>query len=108
MLLRRIGIPEQGELIEVAVAVTLAIAAGGAFAWWRTRRWRATIAGALATLLLTVAMAGPVPIGRSSRAVWIFLAVLPVAVLAGGVLAVVVRYVDRTFVIPTELNGANP
>ena len=102
MVLRRSGIREQSEFIEVAVAVTLAIAAGGAFAWWRTRRWRATIAGALATLLLTVAMAGPVPIGNGARAVRIFLAVLPVAVLAGGVLAVVVRYAARTLVSPTE------
>lgn len=90
-LLRRAGIRERSELLEVAVAVALAVASGGSFAWWRTHRWRAAIAGALATLLLTVAMAGPVPIGNGARAVRIFLAVLPVAILAGAVLALIVR-----------------
>jgi hypothetical protein len=51
----------------------------------RTRR--AAIAGASATLLLTIAMAGPVPVGRSLRALGIFLAVLPAAVVGGAILA---------------------
>ena len=93
-VLRRLGVQESTELIEVAVAVTLAIGSGAAFAWWRSRRWRATIAGAAATLVLTISMAGPVPIARSQRALMIFLSVLPVAILAGAVLATIVRYLS--------------
>jgi hypothetical protein len=59
----------------------------------RTRR--ASIAGASATLLLTIAMAGPVPIGRSLRALGIFLAVLPVAVVGGAILAGLSRALAR-------------
>ena len=95
LLLRHVGVAEQNEYIRIVVAVTLAIAAGGAVAWWRARRWRAALAGALTTLSLTIAMAGPVPIGRSPRALWIFLAVLPASVLAGVLLAVAVRLAER-------------
>ena len=90
-VLRRLGGASRYESVEVAVAVTLALGAGAAFGWLRTRRRRAAIACAAATLLVTIAMAGPVPIARSSRALGIFLAVLPVALLAGVVLALVVR-----------------
>lgn len=41
------------------------------------------IAGAAAGLLLVIAMAGPVPVGRSVRAFHIFMAVFPAAVLGG-------------------------
>ncbi|MBC7788615.1 MAG: hypothetical protein H7Z74_01605 [Anaerolineae bacterium] len=50
------------------------------------------ISGAVATLALTIAMAGPVPVARSLRAFGIFLAVLPAAALAGGVLALLTRW----------------
>jgi hypothetical protein len=48
---------------------------------------RAAVAGAVASLVLTMATAGPVPVARSGRALGIFLALLPAAVLAGCVLA---------------------
>jgi hypothetical protein len=82
------------ELAEVFFAVALAISTGAAFGWYRTRRWRATIAGGLASLMLMLGMAGPVPIERSQRAVHIFLAVLPAAALAGSVLGLVVRWLE--------------
>jgi hypothetical protein len=68
--------------------VLLALVAGGLLGRWRTYTRRAAISGAAATLMLTIAMAGPVPVGRSLRAVSIFLAVLPTAVTAGAILGV--------------------
>ena len=90
-LLRAAGVAERSELVQVGVAVALAMGAGAAYAWRRIHRRRAAIAGAAATLMLTIAMAGPVPIMRSPRAFGIFLAVLPAAIVAGAVLALVVR-----------------
>ena len=90
-LLRLAGIAPRRELLAVAVALTLAVGAGAAYGWRRSHRRRGALAGAAATLLLTVAMAGPVPISRSSRALGIFLAVLPLAALAGGILVLIAR-----------------
>jgi hypothetical protein len=85
-LLRVLGIAPRYELAAVGVAVGLALGGGALLGWRRARTWRAAIAGASATMLLTMAMAGPVPVGRSLRALTIFLAVLPAAVLGGAVL----------------------
>ena len=94
-VLRATGFAARHESAEVVVAITIALGTGAAFAWHRTRRWRATLAGALATLLLTVGMAGPVPIGQGRRAVGIFVAVLPVAVCAGMMLSLLVSRLGR-------------
>lgn len=82
-LLRAGGLAPSYELLQVAVAVPLALAGGAMLAWILTHRVRAALAGSVAGLLLVIAMAGPVPIGRSTRAFNIFLAVLPAAVLGG-------------------------
>ena len=88
-LLRATGIAPRYELLAVAVAVLLAIAGGGTLGWLITRRARGALAGAAAGLVLVMAMAGPVPIGRSPRARNIFLAVFPAAILGGIGLALV-------------------
>lgn len=85
-ILRMLGIAPRHELVAVVVAVVLGLGGGALLGWWRTRRWRAAVAGAAATMLLTMAMAGPVPVGRSVRALAIFLAVLPAAIVGGAVL----------------------
>jgi len=82
-LLRATGIWTRYELLAVAIAVVLAIAGGATLAWLIVHRARAAIAGGFAGLLLVIAMAGPVPVGNSTRALHIFLAVLPAAVLGG-------------------------
>lgn len=82
-LLRAMGLAAEDELIAVAIAVVLALVGGGTLGWVMTRRFRGALAGAAAGILLTIAMAGPVPVGRSARAFRIFLAVLPAAVLGG-------------------------
>jgi hypothetical protein len=81
--LRAAGLASRDELLAVVVAVVLAVAGGAALGWLITRRFRGALAGAAAGLLLTIAMAGPVPVGRSIRAFNIFLAVVPAAVLGG-------------------------
>ncbi|MGH7717574.1 MAG: hypothetical protein ACREON_01855 [Gemmatimonadaceae bacterium] len=85
-ILRAAGVRESSELVAVGVAV--AVATGGGFLLGDrlggTRRAR--IAGVAAAMLLTVAMAGPVPVGRGGRALGILLAVLPAAALGGAVL----------------------
>jgi len=86
-VLRTLGLTPRYEILAVAVALVLALAGGGALGWQITRRFRGALAGAAAGLLLVVAMAGPVPVGRSARAFNIFLAVLPAAVLGGIALA---------------------
>ena len=77
------------ELVGVVIAVVVAVAAGALLGWRLAHTRRAVIAGAAATLFLTIAMAGPVPIGRSIWAVGIFVAVLPACMVAGAVLAAV-------------------
>lgn len=94
-LLRAAGVAPRFELLAVSVALVLAVGAGAAFAWHRTRRRRGMISGAVATLALTVAMAGPVPIARSPRAFGIFVAVLPAAMLTGGLLALFARWLHH-------------
>lgn len=81
--LRAAGLSARYELLAVVIAVAVAIAGGAALGWLITRRFRGGLAGAAAGLLLTIAMAGPVPVGRSLRAFHIFLAVFPAAVLGG-------------------------
>jgi hypothetical protein len=81
--LRAAGLAARYELLAVVVAVVLAMTGGAALGWLITRRFRGGLAGAAAGLLLTIAMAGPVPVGRSTRALNIFLAVFPAAVLGG-------------------------
>lgn len=90
-LLRATGVAPRFELVAVGVALILAAGGGAAFGWHRTHRRRGVISGGLATLMLTVAMAGPVPVARSPRAFGIFLAVLPAAVVGGALLALLAR-----------------
>jgi len=88
VFLRAVGLAPRYELLAVAVALVLALAGGGTLGWLITHRFRGALAGAVAGLLLIVAMAGPVPVGRSSRALNIFLAVFPAAVLGGIALGI--------------------
>jgi hypothetical protein len=94
-LLRAVGIAPRFELIAVGVALVLALGSGATFGWRRTRSRRGMISGAVATLALTIAMSGPVPVARSPRAFGIFAAVLPAAVLAGSILALFAQWFHR-------------
>ena len=67
-----------------AIAVVLAVAGGVTLGVLRGPRRRATVACAVASLVVTMAMGGPVPVGRNVRTVEILFAVL-LASLVGGV-----------------------
>jgi hypothetical protein len=79
----------RGDLLEVAAAVTLAVASGTTAGWLLTRRRRASFAFATASLLLTLASAGPLPVAQSIRGVWLSLAIAPICLMSGAVLAAV-------------------
>lgn len=95
VVLRWTGVAARNEYVAVAVAVVLALAGGCLLGWYRTKRRRGMVAGAAATLLLTLAMAGPVPIARSLRALGIYLAILPAAIVGGAILGVVIFVAQR-------------
>lgn len=95
VVLRWTGVAARNEYVAVAVAVVLALAGGCLWGWYRTKRRRGMVAGAAATLLLTLAMAGPVPIARSLRALGIYLAILPAAIVGGAILGVVIFVAQR-------------
>ena len=68
-----------------AIAVVLAIIGGVALGWLRTRRVRPMIACAVAALVVTMAMGGPVPVARNVRTVEIFFALLVASLIGGAV-----------------------
>lgn len=86
MVLRATGMVERHRDVTDAIAVVLAILGGMTVGWVRTRRVRPTIAMAAATVFLTMAMGGPVPVGRSVRVVEIYVAVFAASLLAGTIL----------------------
>ncbi|HMF98813.1 MAG TPA: hypothetical protein VKE96_31145 [Vicinamibacterales bacterium] len=68
------------------VMPTAIAAAAGAVAGWRlTGHVRET---AVATIALTVAMAGQIPVVNSPRAAWLFVAFLPLCIAGGITLAI--------------------
>lgn len=84
-LFRTTGFMDRQRTVADATAVVLALAAGAAIGWWRQRRPRAAVAMAAAALCLTMAMGGPVPALRNTRAAGIYVAAL-IAALGGGAL----------------------
>ena len=94
--LRTTGITASMRWIEVPIALLMFVTAGALLGRSRRASRRAMIAGAVATLLLGFAMAGPVNIMRSARAFGIFLAILPAALVAGGVVGGAVGLARRT------------
>ena len=94
--LRTTGVTESARWLEVPVALIMFVTAGALLGRSRRATRRAMLAGAVATLLLGFAMAGPVPIMRSPRAFAIFLAVLPAALVAGGIVGVAVAVARQT------------
>ena len=94
--LRTTGVTAGARWIEVPIALIMFAIAGALLGRSRRSSRRAMIAGAVATLLLGFAMAGPVNIMRSPRAFGIFLAVLPASMIAGAVVGIAVGVARRT------------
>jgi hypothetical protein len=89
VVLRATGMVERHRDVTDAIAVGLAVLGGVTVAWIRAHRRRAIIAMGAASLCLTMAMGGPVPVGRNVRVVEIFLAVFAASIFAGTVLGAV-------------------
>jgi hypothetical protein len=89
--LRSSGFASEHRNITDTIAVILAVAGGAALGWLRTRRLRTIIACAVAALVLTMAMGGPVPAGRNVRTAGIFLAMLVASVMGGAMVGVLLR-----------------
>jgi hypothetical protein len=95
-LLRMAGLNAgNGEYVRVAAAVGLGLLAGALLGRARRGTKRAMAAGAAATLLLVITMAGPVPIANSPRAFGIFLSVLPSSIVAGAIIGFAVGVARR-------------
>jgi len=92
--LRSTGFAYEHRDVTDAIAIVLAVAGGLALGWLRAHRLRATIACAAAALVVTMAMGGPVPVGRSVRAVEILFAVLAACLLGGAVVGLLTPSVE--------------
>jgi len=75
--------------------LTIAAASGGFAGWILTRERRVSRALAIATLVLTAAAGGPVPVVNSARAAWLFVGFLPICLVAGTAAAFARRIVRK-------------
>jgi len=73
-------------------SVAFAVASGATAGWLLTRERRASAALAIATFVLTLAAAGPIPVVNSARAAWLFAGFVPICAAAGITLAVARRF----------------
>jgi hypothetical protein len=79
----------RGGFFDETAAVMLAVASGTGAGWLTTRNRRASFAFAVAALLLMLASAGPLPVAQSMRGAWLSLAIAPVCLVSGAVIAAV-------------------
>ena len=87
---RTTGVRTQDGMAGASLAVAVAIASGAASGWLLTRQRDASWAFALATVTMTLAAGGPLPIAQSVRGVWLSLAFVPIC-LAGGIVSASLR-----------------
>jgi hypothetical protein len=92
--LRLAGVPA-GDWPETLGAVAFALASGFLAGWLLTHERRASTAMAIATLGLTLASAGPIPVVNSARAAWLFVGFVPICAVAGLTLAAVRQFLER-------------
>jgi hypothetical protein len=82
---------------EAVLESTLAFVTGAAAARWNHRGWRPVLALALAMLLVTAAMGGPIAVLTSSRAAALFFAFAPIYAVCGLALAAMASLLSRRF-----------
>jgi hypothetical protein len=68
-----------------AAGMAVALASGASAGWLLTQRRGAAAAFGVATITMTLASGGPLPVAQSMRGLWLSLALVPI-VLAAGVL----------------------
>jgi len=84
----RIAGLRRADAVETAAALVLSAISGTAAGWLWTRHARNAVAFAAAALALLTTTHGPLPIAQSPRGLWLSLAIAPVTLLAGAVIAV--------------------
>ncbi len=68
-------------------SIALALASGACAGWMLTRERKASFAVAVATFALMLASGGPIPVVNDPRAARLFVAFLPICIIAGAALA---------------------
>ena len=95
--LRANGFAYQHRDVTDAIAIVVAIAGGVVLGALRGRGWRSTFACALAAVVVTMAMGGPVPVGRNVRTVEILFGVMLASLIGGLAVGVIEPRVRRRF-----------
>ena len=88
--LRLVGANRDRILLTV-IEMALAALAGGAAGWRFARTRRTALIFATAALALTFVSAGPLPLAQSARGAQLAIAIAPICMLAGAMLAVLRR-----------------
>jgi hypothetical protein len=83
----RIAGLRRADTAETAAALALTTATGAAAGWIWTRQPRPAVAFCAAALALLMTTHGPLPIAQSPKGLWLSLAIAPVTLLAGAVIA---------------------
>jgi hypothetical protein len=68
-------------------SLAIGVASGTAAGWLLSRERVATMAFAIATFVLTLAAAGPIPIVNGPPAAWLFIGFIPICAIAGVTIA---------------------
>jgi hypothetical protein len=83
----RIAGLRRADTVETAAALALSTATGAAAGWIWTRQPRDAVAFGVAALALLTTTHGPLPMAQSAKGLWLSLAIAPVTLLAGVVIA---------------------
>jgi len=95
VIVRATGIHGQDDAWEVAVELVLTFGTGAITGRLISGRWRAALALGTASLALTLAQAGPIPVMNSGRAASLFAALAAVYLLCVIVLGFIVSIVSK-------------
>ena len=99
-LIRILGLHAPESAWEPAVSVALALATGSAIGYVLERRIRAAVAGAAGGLTLIAAMAGPIPVTNSLRAMLLFVSFAVIIPICGLSIAQIASALHR--LLPTR------
>ena len=95
VIVRATGIHGQDDAWEVAVELVLTFGTGAITGRLISGRWRAALALGTASLALTLAQAGPIPVMNNGRAASLFAALAAVYLLCVIVLGFIVSIVSK-------------
>jgi hypothetical protein len=103
--LRATGFAYEHRTATDVIAVAVAIAGGVVLGVLRGKRRRAVVASALAAVVVTMAMGGPVPVGRNVRTVEILFGVLLASLIGGAAVGIIEPRLRRTASDPRPASG---